>query len=179
MDEKISRVMASSTANATAIEHIRCLLEGYLGKSKDVVEGSPSLTESALENQDSGGMRQVALPGVKPNLRPKVVSMAGLADTRTPVKRATTVGNAEGGGRVSKTRGVAHSADVPVISDNDAGETEAPPTQSPQWKVAERAGTPQRKRKRQALRRNPRIPKGQRMWEIPPPPLQKHGWHLL
>ena len=50
VDEKISQVMASSTANATAIESLRCMLEGFLGRSKDVVEGSPSLTKSALEN---------------------------------------------------------------------------------------------------------------------------------
>ena len=102
VDEKISQVVASSTANAIAIESLRCMLEGFLGRSKDVVEGSPSLIESALENQESGGMRQMVLAGIKLKSQPKVVSMAGLADSGTRIKRVTTVGNVEGGGRVSK-----------------------------------------------------------------------------
>lgn len=98
VDEKISQVVTTLTANATAIESIRCMLKGFLGRSKDVVEGSLSLAESTLENQDSGRMRQVVPSGMKPNSQPRVVSETGRVDTSTGIKKVTTVRNAEGGG---------------------------------------------------------------------------------
>ena len=76
-------------------------------------------------------MHQMVLAGIKLKSQPKVVSMAGLADSGTGIKKAMTVGNAEGGGRASKTRGIGHERNIQNLSDDDAGETEAPPPQSP------------------------------------------------
>ena len=146
------------------------MLEGFLGRSKDVVEGSPSLTESALENQESGGgMRQMVLASVKLKSQPKVVSMVGLANSGTGIKRATTVENVESGGHASKMRGVGHERNVQVLSDNDAGEMEAPLPQSPQWKVAERGvTTPTEEEKTMPMKESPNPLRPEDMGGSPP-----------
>jgi hypothetical protein len=107
-------------------------------KSKD---GSPSITESALDMQDSGGLKVPAAAGFLPGSRKKVKSMADVRDRRHRGRKVKTSAGPKDG-NVQSSCELARKDEVTLSSDCDLPDIAPSFPMSPQWKVSDRELSP-------------------------------------
>lgn len=112
IDDKLTQVVATSIAQSAALDDLRSMFQSYMGMAKQKDEGRPSITQSALENQGSGGVKVLDAAGVLPNSR--AVSQVIAKHTGTPKEKlaATTKVASK-----SKPGALTTKADVMNLSD--------------------------------------------------------------
>lgn len=135
VDAKFDKMVATATAQASAISDLKVMFVNYIGKSKGIVEGSPSITESALENEHSagGGSRGALAPTTQPLQKGAVNSEQG--DNRVRKSKGKKTGAAQGDQLASKTA-------LTLSFDSDVMEVSFKKPMSPRWKVDARETTP-------------------------------------
>jgi hypothetical protein len=65
VDMKFTQFLTTSATQAEAIDDLRLMFQCFLGKAKKVDDGSPSITQSALENNDRSGQQTLGAVGVQ------------------------------------------------------------------------------------------------------------------
>ena len=67
VDSKFMQVLATSTVQQATIEDLKLMFQSFMGKSKCGDEGSPSIIQSALENEESRGGHKRHVTSLLPN----------------------------------------------------------------------------------------------------------------
>jgi hypothetical protein len=135
VDAKFSQMVETATAQASAIDDLKFMFADYMGKSKGNMEGSPSITQSALENEDSGrGGHGGALP-LKKQPRKKGQLSKKNGDKRSGKSKGHSTGAAEGDQLAPKSA-------LTLSSDSEGAEVDLRKPPSPRWKVDVRESTP-------------------------------------
>lgn len=115
VDFKFGKFLANSEAQTAAIDDLRSMFHSFMGKPKPVDEGSPSITQSALENQGSRGMNRNEAVGLMTKSKKKAVPVqaaTGKAGKTTGEKK----GSGSGVGEKRKARFTAKAADITLSS---------------------------------------------------------------
>ena len=124
VDGKFEQMMATSVAQSAALADIRSMFCQFLRKSDVGDNGSPSITQSALGNQESHGLNDVAPASLVPNSVKKILQR----DT-VPGKKSVAAG--EKGDAVpgkncvgAREKGAADAAEDPTLNPNVTAEAE-------------------------------------------------------
>lgn len=131
MEDKFAQVLATSTAQSAALDDLRSMFQSYMGMSKQKDEGSPSITQSALENQGSGGVKVLDAAGVLPNSRRKVVAVSQVIAKHTGTPKEKLAATTKVASK-SNPGALTTKADVTLSSDSDDTPRILPA--SPRWK---------------------------------------------
>ena len=59
VNAKFNQIIATSDAHGAALDELRCMFRDFLKKSKQMEGGSPSITQSTLEQHESIGLDRV------------------------------------------------------------------------------------------------------------------------
>lgn len=131
IDDKLTQVVATSIAQSAALDDLRSMFQSYMGMAKQKDEGRPSITQSALENQGSGGVKVLDAAGVLPNSRRKVVAVSQVIAKHTGTPKEKLAATTKVASK-SKPGALTTKADVTLSSDSDGTPRISPA--SPLWK---------------------------------------------
>jgi hypothetical protein len=135
VDEKFTQMVATATTQAAAIDDLKIMFANYMKRSDDRAQASPSITESALENEGSGEGAQgdAGVPQFGSRRKGYLVkkSVDKNAGRWRPHKAIS------GGGDQ-----LASKAALTLSSDSEIPTAEFRKPTSPRWKVAEREASP-------------------------------------
>ena len=84
MNLKFKSLVANSATQTAAIDELRLMFRHFIGKSVGEDNVNPSITHSALENQESRGVNVVDAAGVVPISRKKVQPVGASLDKKAP-----------------------------------------------------------------------------------------------
>jgi hypothetical protein len=110
LDEKLSQVLSGTKANQEALDELKSIFVKYVGKLRENDDGSPSMSRSALENQQS-----------QPSLLVESVEVQGVHISGDPSYAVDVEGSVE-------VRDVGKIATLPVPSNPTKVQTKPPST---------------------------------------------------
>ena len=87
VDRKWAQLLQTSQAQAAALDSLKSMFQSYMGKFMAVDNGSPSRTQSILEQQKSRGKKEDAARGLPPPSKKIVFSNSTMKDVGIRISR--------------------------------------------------------------------------------------------